>query len=191
MGWSRARNVSSRLTFLDFALLGGFGTLVAHELVYVPTAFSRASVSHGHLPLLWALVSPLALLSVGLYVVRSLRSRPESCSVNATQLGLAMAAMFLAMEVAERLVNGLSVGALVYEGVMWAGLAVIPIISVVLRRVVSTVAETVVGWIGVPAKPIFTPVPSKYIFDQVSEIGLEQVLGYSQSRRGPPVRIVQ
>lgn len=190
MGRSRTKSSVSRLSLVDFTLLGGFGTLVAHEIAYVPSAFSRAPVAHGHLPLLWAVVSPLALLAVGSFVVRSLRSRPGTRMVSASQLGSAMAAIFIAMEVVERLVNGLPVGSLVSEGVMWACLAIIPIVAVVLSRLISSAVEAVVEWIGIPARPSFIPLPSKPLFDQVSGFDLGQVFSFSQSRRGPPVRIV-
>ncbi len=190
MGRPRTKSLDTRLSFLDFALLGGFGTLVAHEIAYVPSAFSRAPVAHGHLPFLWAVVSPLALLVVGSYIVRSLRSRPGAKTVSATQLGSVMAAFFLLMEVLERLVNGLSVVSFVFEGVMWAGLAVIPFVAAALSRLISSAVEAVVAWIGTPQRPDFAFVPTEPIFDRVCDIAFEELLGHSQSRRGPPVRIV-
>lgn len=187
---SRTKSSDRRLSHLDFTLLGGFGTLVAHEIAYVPSAFSRAPVAHGHLPLLWAVVSPLALWTVGSFIVRSLRSRPGRRTVSARQLGSAMAGIFVVMEVVERLANGLPVESLASEGVVWACLAIIPIVAVVLSRLISTAAKAVAAWIATPARPSFIPLPSKPLFDQVSGFDLGQVFSLSQSRRGPPIRIV-
>lgn len=190
MGRPQTPRVTSRHSVFDFAILGGFGTLVAHEIAYVPTSFSRAPVSHGHLPLFWAIISPLALALVGLYIVRSLRSRSGSYSVDVTRLGLVMAGIFVGMEIVERLLNGLSVASVASEGVMWAGLAAVPAVATILARLVSTAVEAVVAWISVPAQPTFAPLPVEPVYQVATNTNLEQLLGFSQSWRGPPLRIV-
>lgn len=177
-------------TALDFALLGGLGTLVTHEIAYAPASVTKVAIAHSHLPLLWALAAPLALAGVGLYLVRSLRGRPGCFGVNARHLAVTMGLGFTGMELAERAANGVSVSGFVAEPVMWIGLVVTPIVALVLAQLVNTAVEAITRWVALPENQVFITVPAVVRSRPAGSIDLVSILGYSQNRRGPPRRIV-
>lgn len=180
----------SKHTVVDFALLSGFGTLCAHEIAYAPSSLSRAAVSHAHLPLLWAVASPLAVLALGIYVTRSLKSRPGANSVEPKQLAAAIAVAFGALEVGERAINGLSVQGLVAEQVFWLGIAVIPFVAYALARLVTTAVGVISRWVALPDVPKFVLVPILSTDSVSGATFSSESLRHTQSRRGPPNRIV-
>jgi hypothetical protein len=181
----------SKHSVVDFALLSGFGALCVHEIAYAPASLSRAAVSHAHLPLLWAVASPLAVLALGMYVIRSLKSRPGANSVAPKQLAAVIAVAFGALEIGERAINGLSVQGLAAEQVFWLGFAAIPFVTYALARLVSNAVDVISRWVALPHPGEFVQVR---ILSTGSVSGVafhSQSLRHTQSRRGPPNRIVR
>jgi hypothetical protein len=185
MGKSRGKHAP-----LDFVLLSGFGTLCVHELAYAPASLSRAAVAHAHLPLLWALASPLALVALGLYVVRSLNSRPGNNRVDAFQLGLGISVAFGLLEIGERALNGLSVQGLLFEQVFWLGIGLIPIVATLLACLVTTTVSAIRCWVDLTTGPEFVLVPVLHSATIGETTLTSQHLRSARSQRGPPNRIV-
>lgn len=178
-----------RHTRLDSLLLAGVGTLAVHELAYLPgsvgTSLAGGPGHHAHMPLLWGLSGAVAIAALVHYVVRAMRGRPGHRFVDAPSLGLAIGALYISQEAAERALSNKPSISLLSESVLWLGLLVVPVVSVLLARLVS-------GLVAVAAPGLLKPrffqsaTMSRSQTPIANAVSPLERLAYALVRRGPP-----
>lgn len=172
----------------DSLLLAGVGVLIVHQIAYTTSAVFgiENSVTHGHLAVAW-FAGSLALLAVlARAVTHSLKSRHHE-SHTAPAIAAMISFGYIAMEQVERLADGYGAFELFAEPVFWLGMAIAPLVALVLHWSVQTAAELVstflatpsTAWFEVEPQPIAIPVVVSPIAAQLSTV---------VSRRGPPVQ---
>lgn len=179
-----------RHTRTDSLLLAGVGTLVVHEVAYLPGSIGASvaggGASHAHLPLLWGVGGSIAILGLVRYIVRSLRSRDGVRFVSVHWLAATMAALYTSQEAAERALSNSPAISLLTEWVLWLGLLAVPLVAWVLARLVECIVEFASG---TPARTrsrrtavLPGPVPAVVPVPEVAR------LAHTLTRRGPPAR---
>lgn len=131
--WAMAR--------IDRALLAFFGVLVAHEVAYLSSSLAGYdnSIAHGHLQTAWLLGSVGLLAVLGRSLVTSLRRR-NHVPDNPVLLAATIGGGYFALEFLERLADGLNPSTLFTEPVFWLGMAVAPLVALLLAFSLRTFA---------------------------------------------------
>lgn len=172
---------------IDRLLLTFLGVLIAHEVAYLTSALAgyENSIAHGHLRTAWLIGSASLLSLVARALLTSLRRR-NFAPGNPALLAGSIAGGYFVVETVERLVDGYSVATLFGEPVFWLGLAVAPLVAVLLSRSLESLEALATKLVGerhdrIEAQPATcslaaTSVPS---FSTV-------LLSSSVSLRGPP-----
>lgn len=172
---------------IDRLLLTFLGVLIAHEIAYLTSSLAgyENSIAHGHLRTAWLLGSASLLGLVARAVVKSLRRR-DFAPGNPAVLAGSIAAGYFVVEQIERLADGYSALTLLGEPVFWLGLAVAPLVSVLLTRSLATVEAVAIKLVGNP-EPQFEPRPATCSLATTSVQTLSPVLlSSSVGLRGPP-----
>lgn len=172
---------------LDSLLLAGVGVLIVHQIAYTSSAVFglENSVAHGHMAVAWFGGSLALLGALALSVSRSLKRRSHDAG-SVSSLATAISLGYIAMEQIERLVDGYSLFALFSEPVFWLGLALAPLVAMVLHWSVQSAAVFA-------ALLLTPPSPHRWSTVQVQPVHLALVvspiptlLSSVVSRRGPP-----
>jgi hypothetical protein len=172
------------------ALLILVGAWVGHELAYLvahPDPLVRAVSLGGHayLDLARALVTPLGAVALArLAVVRSREPGPGA-RLSPTRLALWQMALFLAVEVVERIPQG-RLGEVFNEPAILVGTALMLPISALMVWTVKTAAALVSAF-RPTGEPHQGTEPPRLWVPVMSVLHRDMVLLSAQPRRGPPV----
>ena len=173
---------------LDSLLLASVGVLLVHQVAYTTSALLgyEASVAHGHMALAWFGGSLAVLCALARAITRSLKRRHHNAP-SEYRLFAAVAGGYVLLEQLERAVDGYGTFALFNEPVFWLGMAVSPLIALMLHWSVRSV-ERLVAFIAVTSRPPRRPErTSAGEFDIASTVvPLARQLASVVSRRGPP-----
>lgn len=172
------------------ALLILVGAWVGHELAYLvahpdPVVRAVSLGGHAYLDLARALVTPLGAIALARLAV--VRSREPGARLSPTRLAFWQMALFLTVEVVERVPDG-RLGEVFHEPAIMAGAALMLPISALMVWTVTTAAALVSAFrpTGEPHKGA---TPTRLWVPVVSVLGGEPALLSTQSRRGPPVTV--
>jgi len=170
---------------VDGLLLASAGVLLVHQSAYTVSAFAgfESTVGHGHLATAWLIGSFAALAAIARAIVRSVTSR--HLRINVLSLAALVGLGYGAMEAVERIANGINPVTLTSEPVFWLGLALAPLIALLLHISITTV-ERVVASVMAPSTQRWSakPQPLPPLFGQLLPIVI--VDAHSATRRGPP-----
>ena len=170
---------------VDGLLLAGAGVLLVHQGAYTASALVgfESTVGHGHLATAWLLGSFAALAAVARAIIRSVKSR--RLQIDVLKLAALLSLGYTAMEAVERIAGGINPVTLASEPVFWLGLALAPLVALVLHFSIATV-ERVVGLAMMPSprRRTLQLRPSPPFFGQL--IPAVVVDAHSATRRGPP-----
>lgn len=153
---------SHPLNFTNVAVLLGLAaltSLVMHQLGYllaIPamgdtavggTAVGNTAVGdHGHLSAQWAIVTPVAVISAVVMILRQVRNLGVAPAFQSSRLAAVAGVLFVAQETTEALVAGQSIGSVASHPAVWIGLLLAPLVALavvrLLRRVGDIVAES-------------------------------------------------
>ena len=153
---------SHPLNFTNVAVLLGLAaltSLVMHQLGYllaIPamgdtavggTAVGNTAVGdHGHLSAQWAIVTPVAVISAVVMILRQVRNLGVAPAFESSRLAAVAGVLFVAQETTEALVAGQSIGSVASHPAVWIGLLLAPLVALavvrLLRRVGDIVAES-------------------------------------------------
>lgn len=177
------------MTRLDSVLLAGVGTLLVHQGAYTLTAMAGAqsSVAHGHMQTAWLLASLALLGLLTRSIVRSVRQRADR-DISELSLFAWISFGYTLLEQAERIWDGYSALTLFSEPVFWAGLALGPLVSLVLTWSLRSF-EKAVARLARPALDRDSGVThssSLSLVNTQSEQPALWLLVLSAPRRGPP-----
>lgn len=170
--------------------LGGLGALVVHQFAYLlafPAVSSRteALADHGHLNLLWALITPAAVAAAVGFVVVQARRLGLGTPRSTRRLGWWTGGIFLVQEVTEGIVGGQSLADLSSKPAILLGLVLAPVVAWVLRRVLNEASELVARFLAIPSVDL-RPLTQAFAPSgpDVIRLGSERAC---LSLRGPPV----
>ena len=146
-------------TNLGVAVLG---LLVVHEIAYqiagwFQTSYHLHAPDHGHQDVLVAVAGPVALIAVGVVIIRQARLLGLTVSISSTQLACAIAGLYLAQESAEAMLSGAGLRGLVINKAVPVGFLIAPIVASVLVSLMTQAAELVRVWLT-PEAEITAPV---------------------------------
>ena len=153
---------SHPLNFTNVAVLLGLAaltSLVMHQLGYLlaipamgDTAVGNTAVGntavgdHGHLSAQWAIVTPVAVISAVVMILRQVRNLGVAPAFESSRLAAVAGVLFVAQETTEALVAGQSIGSVASHPAVWIGLLLAPLVALavvrLLRRVGDIVAES-------------------------------------------------
>lgn len=173
---------------LDSFLLAGVGVLIVHQVAYTVSALFgiETSIAHGHMAFAW-FGGSLAMLGVLARSVTLSLKRRRYDALQSGSLALVISLGYTALEQIERLADGYGLVELFGEPVFWLGLALAPLVALVLHWSVRSAVELVATFLSslTPQWSTRAPQPA---FAVVAAVPVTVQLSSVMSRRGPPVR---
>ncbi len=150
-------------------LVAALGALITHQLAYLAAnslaGFDPSSgPDHGHLPLQWTLVTPLAVGGAGCFIVWQLRQLGFQSLISPRKLSALVVAFFAIQELAEGLFDGRSALSTITSPAVLLGFGIAPAVAWLLTRLLRSVTELVAallsgGRIHPPAAGPLVPLP--------------------------------
>ena len=173
---------------IDRILLSAVGVLLVHQTAYTASAMTGAdsAVGHGHLAQAWWIASLAGLLGLARSISRSLKQRAHDPGNELAVFGW-IAGGYVALELVERVVDGIPAASLFSEPVFWFGLAASPFVALALHRSVRTITSIVEAFGAVEPKPDWPAIPPS--IPALRPIRVRVHSGHhprSHPRRGPP-----
>lgn len=128
--------------------LASLASLVVHQFAYLfayPTVALRTAAlgDHGHLSAQWAIVTPLAVTAAVAIILRQVRNLGVSSPFRARWLALLAGSAFLGQETIEGIGAGLTFAEIVTQPAIWLGVALAPMVSMVILRLLRRVGDFV------------------------------------------------
>jgi lysylphosphatidylglycerol synthetase-like protein (DUF2156 family) len=182
--------VADRIGFmrrLDSLLLTGVGVLLVHQSAYAVSSLGgyKTAVTHGHLEVAWLFGSLTAIGALARAVTRSLRKRRYAHDHLAT-LTMWIVSGYLVLETFERVANDLAATSLLSELVFWLGLLFAPLVALVLRWSMQTVARIVADAVASRDDTVRTGPPPSSLASTSVRLPAHIFFAFTVSRRGPP-----
>lgn len=130
--------------------LAALASLVVHQLAYLVaypslTLRSAALGDHGHVSAQWAIITPLAVTAAVAMILRQVRNLGVSSPVRARWVSVVASVFFLGQESIEGLATGQSLADVATHPAVLFGVALAPLVSLTMVRVLRRVGEIVVA----------------------------------------------
>ncbi len=144
MGWIVAPGLSALLA------------LVVHEVAYLaayPVGAMRVEAlgRHAHLPTLWAVVTPIAVVAVAVFIIRQLRQLSITPRTGWRSVAAGGGALFALQETIEAAVHLGSPAAVITNPALWIGLAAVPGLAALMVQGLCHTSALIALFLRLPA----------------------------------------
>jgi len=150
-------------------VLAALGALFTHQLAYLVASLlgldATAASDHGHLSLQWAIVAPVAVGAICLFIVWQLKGLGFRTSISTRYLGALIAGFFLIQEFIEGFAEGLTVVEVATHPAIVAGVVLAPLVAWCICRLMAGVTDLAARFLsepafgGPPSQPVLVPIP--------------------------------